>query len=123
MRRGLLLVLLVTPVACTKATTMAHYRPVGHWVAALHDADPKLRRQAVTLLGNVGTSDPAAVPAITAAIKDPDALVRREAVLALLKQGSGARQALPALREACNDPDVRVRLFAARALSRIEQAR
>jgi len=123
MPRVLLLALLVTPVACARAPTMAHYRPVGRWISALQEGDAKLRRRAVTILGNVGTSDRAAVPAITAALKDSDALVRGEAVLALLKLGTGARSALPALEEACHDPDARVRLYASRAVTRIQQAR
>jgi HEAT repeat protein len=104
---------------CSNAPTMAHYKPVSHWVQSLQDPSPRVRKQAVTILGNVGPADPAAIPALTAAVKDSDVTVRREAILALLKLGRHAQHAVPALTEAQNDEDPRVRLYATKALERI----
>src|SRR5437879_6546494 len=74
-------------------------KPVSYWLAALKDADARLRHKAVAKLGNVGTSDAAVFPALIEALKDPDAFVRREAVLALMKIGPDATAAVPILRE------------------------
>jgi HEAT repeat protein len=109
---------------CTKSPpTMAHYRPVSHWVLALRDPDPAARVQAVRILSNVGPADPAVLIALIGAIKDRDVQVRREAILALLKLGPAAKSATPALREAQADEDAAVREYAARALRRIDSGR
>jgi HEAT repeat protein len=98
---------------------MAHYRPVSDWVQALNSPDARLRKQAVTILGNVGPSDLTAVPALARAVRDRDPAVRTEAVLALLKIGPAAREAIPALEEAVRDINPKVRTYAAKALFRI----
>lgn len=97
----------------------AHGKPVRHWVQALQDPDVQVRVRAARVLGNVGVSDPAVVPALTRAVKDSAAEVRVEAILALLKLGPDAREALPALTEAEQDEDERVRSCATRARTRI----
>src|SRR5207302_5092236 len=80
---GMVLVLLaVGPAGCGKARpVLAGGKPVRHWVTALGDPDPKVRRQAALKLGNVGPGDPAVLPALTAALRDGDAGVRRQAIL------------------------------------------
>ena len=35
----------------------AHGQPVSHWVEALQDRDPKVRKKAVVELGHVGTAE------------------------------------------------------------------
>lgn len=100
---------------------LAHGKPVGDWVQALHDPDARVRKKAATVLGNVGAVDPAVVPALAEALKDRDAGVRSEAVLALLKIGPAAEEAGPALAEAQTDRDPKVRTYAAQALQRIGQ--
>ena len=97
-------------------------KPVSHWVQVLQGPDVRARKKAVARLGNVGTADPAAVPALANALKDPDARVRAEAALALLKIGPAATEAAPALAEARNDPDATVRSRAAAALDRMQGA-
>jgi HEAT repeat protein len=123
MRRLLMLTWLgLTPLAgCGSPApqTMAHYRPVSHWVGVLRGPDAMQRKQAVRILGNVGTADPAVIPALAGAVKDADAAVRSEAVLALLKIGPPARDAVPALTDALRDKDARVRGYAAKAVERI----
>jgi HEAT repeat protein len=105
---------------CGKAPpTLAHGKPVAHWVQALQDPDVRVRRKAADVLGNVGAVDGAVVPALARAVKDRDVGVRRAAVLALLKIGPGAREAAPVLEEAGKDRDGRVGAYAAQALRKV----
>jgi len=94
-------------------------KPVVYWLQTLHDPDARARRKAALTLGNVGSADPAVVPALAGSLKDGDAGVRGEAVLALLKIGPAARAAVPGLTEAEKDPDDRVRAYAAKALEKV----
>jgi HEAT repeats len=92
----------------------------GKWAEALRDPDAKVRKKAAFTLGNIGPSDPAVLPALTAALKDADAGVRCEAVLALLKYGPGARGAVPELTEVHQkDRDAKVREYAAKAVEKL----
>src|SRR5439155_16911918 len=96
MRHCLFISLVVSSAAllggCGKEQPMlAGGKPVSHWVQALQNPDPKVRKQAAFKLGNVGPADPTALPALIEALKDRDAGVRREAILALLKCGPAAR--------------------------------
>jgi HEAT repeat protein len=113
--------LLVLAGGCAKTPpTMAHGRPVEHWVQALQGRDTHARQKAVRVLGNVGPSDPAAVPALARAAADPAPAVRREAVRALLKLGPAAAEALPALERCRKDPDAQVRRDATLAVQRLQ---
>jgi HEAT repeat protein len=94
-------------------------QPVSHWLEAARSPDPKVRKKAVDVLGNVGPADPAAVPALAEAVKDKDAGVRDAAVLALSKIGPPAAAALPTLREATQDPNPTVRAHAVTAVERV----
>lgn len=94
---------------------------VDHWLAELRSADPKKRKKAADVLGNVGPADPRAVPALTEAARDKDAKVREAVVLGLSKIGPSAAEALPILREVARaDPDRRIRDEAAKAIERVE---
>ena len=93
--------------------------PVAHWLEAARSPDPKVRKKAVDILGNVGPADPAAIPALAEAVKDKDPAVRDAAVLALSKIGPPAAAALPALREATRDPNPAVRAHAVAAVGRV----
>src|SRR5262245_53935508 len=73
--------------------TQAGGKPVSHWVQELKNPDAKARRHAVAKLGNVGTADPDALPAIRSALADADAGVRTEAIQALVKFGPAAKEA------------------------------
>jgi HEAT repeat protein len=115
-------VLVVLTVGCHKeGPTLAHGKPVGEWVAALHDPDARARKKAAGVLGNVGAIDPAVVPALAGAVRDGDATVRAEAVLALAKIGPAARDAEAALTAAQKDPNPTVRQYANKALERVRQ--
>jgi HEAT repeat protein len=116
---GILVCLLI---GCGQPKSMlAGGKPVSHWLKALQDPDPKVRKTAVAKLGNVATADSAALPAVLGALKDPDAAVRREAILALLKWGPEANEAIPALLEMKrNDRDAQVRSYAAQALAKLQ---
>ena len=111
-------VLGVLAIGCAKPqSTLAGGKPVSFWLEALDNADARLRKTAVTKLGNVGSSDPAAYPAVVTALGDKDAGVRREAILSLLKFGDAARGAVLQLSELRqHDRDRRVRDYAARAV-------
>jgi HEAT repeat protein len=93
--------------------------PVSHWTEAAKSPDPKVRKKAIDVLGNVGPADPAAIPALIAAVKDKDASVRDAAVLALSKIGPPAAEGWPALREATKDPNPTVRAHAVTAVERV----
>ena len=93
--------------------------PVEHWLEAVRSPDPKARKRAADVLGNVGPVDPRAVPALIEAVKDRDAKVRDAAVLGLSKIGPQASSAESVLEEATRDKDATVRTHAATALGRV----
>ena len=93
--------------------------PVAHWLELAQSPDPKSRKKAIDILGNVGPADPAAIPALIAAVKDKDASVRAAAVLALSKIGPPAAEANAALQEATRDSNPAVRNHAAKAIERV----
>ncbi len=93
--------------------------PVEHWLEAVRSPDPKTRKKAAEVLGNVGPVDPRAVPALIEAVKDKDAKVRDAAVLGLSKIGTPAASAGSALEEAAKDKDPTVRSHAVTALERV----
>jgi HEAT repeat protein len=105
----------------TPPPTLSGGKPVAYWLKALQSADAKARQEAVFKLGNVGSADPSAYPAVFGALKDSSAKVRREAVLSLMKFGDEARDAAPALRELERDPDATVRAYAAKALAKFDK--
>jgi HEAT repeat protein len=103
------------------APMLAGGKPVAHWVEALKDPDPGVRKTAAFKLGNVGPADAAACPALLAALQDRDPQVRCEVILALLKCGREANDAIPTLRQVRQyDWDARVRDYATRALAKLE---
>jgi hypothetical protein len=118
MRPAVLVLLVIMMCGCTKGQPpLAAGKPVSHWVQALEDPDPKVRKTAATKLGNVGTADAQTLPALIKALKDKDTTVRSEVILALVKFGPEARGACPALEEIQrNDANAQVRNYAARAL-------
>ncbi len=102
-------------------TTLAGGKPVGHWLKMLQAPDPTVRKTAVIKLGNVGTADPAALPALISALKDPDATIRGQAILALLKSGPAANEAIPILTEMQRtDQNAQVRTYAAQVLEKLQ---
>jgi HEAT repeat protein len=95
-------------------------KPVSYWIEALQERDAKLRKKAVTKLGNAGPIDPEVYPALIEALKDADAQVRCEAILSLLKFGPGAKDAIPILEEMQkNDRDSQVRSYAEKAVEKL----
>jgi HEAT repeat protein len=116
-----MLLLALSAAGCGPARpTLAGGKPVSHWTQALRDPRPEVRREAAAKLGNVGPSDPAALPTLRAALDDADAGVRREAIVALVKCGPAAREAAPTLEQLRqNDRDAQVRLYAGRALEKL----
>ena len=123
MRKLFALLAALAIVGCSKSPTMTtvHGKSLHHWLSALTDKDPKVRKKAADVLGNVGVADPAVLHALTEALKDRDPQVRAQAVQSLLKIGPAAEQAVPALTQACSDRDALVRAHAAKALERIQK--
>jgi HEAT repeat protein len=100
--------------------TLAGGKAVSHWLQALQDPDAKVRKTAVTKLGNVGTADPAALPAVIGSLKDADAGVRCAAILALVKNGPVTDNTMTTLTEMQhNDRNAQVRSYAAQALEKL----
>lgn len=96
---------------------------VEHWLDAIKSPEPKTRKKAADVLGNVGSVDPRAIPALIEALKDRDAKVRDAAVLGLSKIGTPAIAAESALEIATKDNDATVRTHATAALERIRGAK
>jgi HEAT repeat protein len=95
-------------------------REVHSWVAELRDPKPKVRRQAVLKLGNVGGDDPEVAEGLALALHDSDVLVRRDAVHAVVKLKQPSEAMLARLRAMnATDPDATVRDFAQRALAKL----
>jgi HEAT repeat protein len=113
---------LLSVAGCAKTgPVVAGGKTAAHWVKALKDPDAKQRRTAARKLGNIGTADPAALPALLEALKDNEAEVRQEAILSLVKFGTAASDAAPVLREMKErDPEPQVRIYAEKALKKIE---
>jgi HEAT repeat protein len=115
----ILLTLLV--VGCGQLPAMmARYEPVGYWIEALHEADARVRRKAVDVLGKVGSADPAVLPALVGSLKDRDPEVRRKALVAFMKMGAAAKDAVPTVAAATRNTDPKVRSYAAKAPERIQ---
>jgi len=116
----LLAVFALAPGCGPAAPTLAGGKPVAHWLRALHDPDPRKRKEAADKLGNVGPADPAAFPALVEALRDPDAGVRGAAILGLVRCGPAAKAAVPALEDLReHDPDPGVRRYAGEALEKV----
>jgi HEAT repeat protein len=116
------LAVLFAGCARSHSPTMAGGKPVSHWVEELQNRDAKARKHAVNKLGNVGTNDSAALPAILSALTDRDPAVRAEAILATMKCGQSAKEAIPVLAQLQKtDRDSRVREYAGKALEKLQQ--
>ncbi len=106
-----------------RAPLQAGGREVKSWVAALRDPKPRVRREAVLKLGNVGDADPTAAEGLALALRDSDVLVRRDAVHAVVKLKQPNEDMVARLREMNgSDPDPTVRDFAKRALAKLGQS-
>ena len=93
---------------------------VNKWTDALRDPESRVRKKAAFKLGNIGRTDPTAVPALIDALKDADAGVRCETILSLVKIGPRAKTAIPQLSEVeQHDNDESVRSYATKALAKL----
>ena len=102
---------------------LAGGREVKSWIADLRNPKPRVRRQAVLKLGNVGDTDPAAADGLAEALRDSDATVRRNAVSAVAKLSKPNEDLLAWLRIMSDrDRDPRVRDYAKRAIARFDKA-
>jgi HEAT repeat protein len=121
--RFALLVIAATSTGCgpsEQGPLLAGGREVRSWVAELSDPKPRVRRQAVLKLGNVGDADPAAAEGLARALQDSDVLVRRGALHAIVKLKQPSEAVLAQLKEMnTTDPDATVRDFAKRAMGKL----
>ena len=102
---------------------LAGGREVESWIAALHDPDPQVRRQAVMKLGNVGDADPAAAEGLTEALCDTDVQVRRAAVFAVVKLDKPSEAITSQLDiMSRNDSEPGVREVAGKALEKLSRS-
>jgi HEAT repeat protein len=93
---------------------------VHKWSDALHDPQTRVRKKAAFKLGNIGRTDPTAVPALVDALKDADAGVRSETILSLVKIGPPAKAAIAQLSEVeQHDNEESVRTLASKALEKL----
>jgi HEAT repeat protein len=121
MRRFVPFIVWVAIAGCgTDRPPTAGGRPASYWVQELHQGDARARKKAALKLGNLGTADPATIPALIDALRDADAAVRAEAALALLRIGPRAQDAVAALSEAAKDRNTAVRAAAQKALEKIQ---
>ncbi|MGA7500584.1 MAG: HEAT repeat domain-containing protein [Isosphaeraceae bacterium] len=99
---------------------LAGGREVSSWVTELNDPKPRVRRQAVLKLGNVGDADHAVPEGLASALHDSDVLVRRDAVHAVVKLKQPSEAIVARLQEMNRaDPNATVRDFAKRALAKL----
>jgi HEAT repeat protein len=102
---------------------LAGGREIEFWLTALHDPDPKVRRQAVLTLGNVGDAHPEVEDGLAEALRDPDSQVRRDAVFAVVKLQQPCADIvnqLDAIRQEDSEPGIRD--AATRALAKIRSS-
>ena len=101
-----------------RGPTLAGGHEVAHWVKALGDPNPKVRREAVLKLGNVGDADPTVAEALAKTLEDSDAQVRYDAVFAVVKlraPSAAIKSTLETMSR--NDKDARVRDVSTKALA------
>ena len=128
--RVIVLVMLAGTAVCgpgcgqeERGPTLSGGREVKAWVKDLQDPKPKVRRQAVLKLGNVGDDDPTALERLGQALNDTDPLVRHDAVLAVAKFRNPVRLIKAQIESMSkSDKDARVRDVAQRALTRLGAA-
>jgi HEAT repeat protein len=113
-RRRVLWLTVVIAVSCTGGTALRATEQAAIDYAALAHRDPRVREEAVRVLGTHGDR---ALGELLRALFDPDRRVRKAAVEALTDVG-GAR-ALEVLAAAVHDADARLRENVAYAAGRI----
>jgi HEAT repeat protein len=127
MRQAYLPVLCLLIIGCGRSDVPKEKyfsgEPVDYWLDEIKNPDPKKRKKATDILGNVGPADERSIPALTEAVKDKDAKVRDAAVLGLSKIGPLAGSAESVLTEATKDKDPTIRAHAVTALERVRGAK
>jgi HEAT repeat protein len=122
-RMTLLVIPLLVMLGCNRSEVPKEKyfsgKSVEHWMDGIRSPDPKTRKKAAEVLGNVGPVDSRAIPALSGAVKDPDPKVRDAAVLSLSKIGPMAISTADVLQEATKDQDPTVRSHATTALERV----
>jgi HEAT repeat protein len=97
----------------TEALTELGKPAVGHLVAALHDKDENIRKQAVIILGRI--QDPDAIDPLITMLAHPDWFTRLTAAAALEKIGD--ERGREAIKLLLKDPDLVVKMRVERILA------
>lgn len=94
----------------------AHPKVIQALLAALHEANPHVRRRAAESLGVVGSGQSVVSQALLAALHDADLTVRQKAADSLRRVSAGQPEVIQTLVTALHDADPNVRMGAARSL-------
>jgi HEAT repeat protein len=87
---------------------------------ALHDGEMRVRLEAATALGRIGSES---VPALMRGLENTDPEIRHAAAYGLGEVGLDAQPAIPLLTQALNDSNQQVRASAAYSLTLIQPRR
>ncbi len=106
------MLLLYTVLGCggPKPPAIAGGKTTAQWIKALGDQEVAVRTEAIKKLGNIGSKDREALPAIMIALADAAPAVRREAIYAVVRNWPASREGLLVLKEMQEndgDPDIR----------------
>jgi HEAT repeat protein len=104
------------PPRAAKAFEKLGREAVPLLLAAMSSGKPRLRRDAIYALGEIGPDAQEALPHLLKAFSDPDPEIRSAASYALFKMNAGTSVPLPQLIEALKDSSTRVREIAISAL-------
>jgi HEAT repeat protein len=118
-RVACLFVLLVVLVPYSTWADSARDERITSLVEQLKSQDWKVRRSAVSDLGEIAPEAKKALLALIETLKDEDSRVRRSAAEALARTGPAAARAVPRLTELLSDEDSAVRQAAASTLGSI----
>ncbi len=113
------LVLLVLLLPYSTSADSAQDERITSLVEQLKSQDWKVRRSAVSDLGEIAPEAKKALLALIETLKDEDSRVRRSAAEALARTGPAAARAVPRLTELLSDEDPAVRQAAASTLGSI----
>ncbi|NQT14354.1 MAG: HEAT repeat domain-containing protein, partial [Planctomycetes bacterium] len=93
----------MAPLRSIELRAFGETKPVGHWVGALKDDNPHIRRRAAEILSALAGLPRDSIPSLVEAMKDPNAPVRRWSARALGNLGTDAGPAVPPLVDAIDD--------------------
>jgi len=120
-----LIAVLVFEVGCGPSQPpIAGGKTTEHWIEELKNEKIEVRVEAVKKLGNIGSKDPEALPAVFEALSDSTPAVRKEAIYAVVRNRSASAEAWPILEEMKdNDQDKDIRKIAGEAFHNLTEGK